>query len=698
MTTSLRMICLIVLTMMIASPVWADAGKSDTAKNTSNDIVHPSYDIFRFHEWIMPLRIKYGDIQMAWFRGKVPMSVPLEQMRFKVNIIETVDDYLALVIYYKETKYSDFVIFRGLLENIRVSIEMKKTQAILRVVLEERARQGLCDELLQYYKGGVVFEHSRYVPDFTAFFNCMEKPDEHWQGAENTRIIFLKKVTEHLVYLLSRLPFDNKNQLDFEKVKSIKNIVYISNDPQEVLGIFFDLWENRAKEGLGSIRRDHEHLRERAPELLKQYGPYPKPGWTAQIAKIRSKTMKEWDKHFRIKMGKDGQPWRLVRPGKLINGRFDTGISPPKSHRILTDTETKKPQPSATSNEIVYPSHDIFRFHEWIMPLRIQCWEMQQAWYRSPHERPIPQNKMMFSPDIIQAVDDYLALEIYLKETNYNDSGFLLRLLRDVHRSKEFRNNKAIVRVMIEERARMGLCDELLNYYRGGPLSMESGYLPDFGAFFTCMKRPANMWSGGENTKTTFLKNITEHLIYQMLLRRIPKEDRLGYEKAEKLKGIIQKSNNSKELQGIFFDLWNNRAREILASLRRGHEHLRKQAPELLKQYGPYPKPGWTEQIAKIRSKTMEQWESHFRSELGKEDVSWKEKYGKSRMRKRYGFGMPPNEIIDNNPNADAKKQQSPKVSAQEPAANPYLPVVIIIAVLSALIVSVLVIRRRGQS
>jgi|GEM_PF-2595686 len=336
MTSSLRMICLVVLTMAIASPVWADAGKSDTAKSASNDIVHPAHDLYRFHEWIMPLRIKYYDIDMAWQTIKVPRSIPLHEMMFKTDMIKTVDDYLALQMYFQETAYQDQGLFNHLLQRIH---EMSKMQAMVRVIIEERARQGICDELLHYYDGAPFGRSPHYLPDFTAFFECVQRPESEWQGAHDTRIKLLKKLTIHLANRLNNSDVEKVHRVAFKHYMELKDMVLSSNDSQEILGIFFDLWENWAKEGLKPLRRSHEHLRKQAPELLKKHGPYPKPGWNEQIEKIHSKTMKEWEEYFRPLMGEDGLPL-----GKKIRKWRQEHIKRTKESEQLTKDKGTVPQ------------------------------------------------------------------------------------------------------------------------------------------------------------------------------------------------------------------------------------------------------------------------------------------------------------------------------------------------------------------
>jgi len=332
------MICLIVMAMTIASTVWADAGKSDTAKNTAKGIVHPSHDLYRFHEWAMPLRIKYYDMHMSWCKYKNPMPVPMKQMKFSTDMIKTVDDYLAIAIYFEETKFVDQGFFEDLLLDI---FGMSKMQAMVRVMIEERARQGFCDELLYYYDVGAFSHH--YTPDFTAFSECINRPDHMWQGPQDTRIKFLKKVTLRLIAHLGNPSIIKKYHLEYSNRSKLRNMITNSSDSPEIAGIFFDLWKNRAKEGLKPMRRSHEHFRKKAPELLKQYGPYPKPGWTEQIAKIRSKTMKEWDEHFRAGMGDDGLHWKEKAFKNAVRRKFDsTKVSNPDNAKESLVPKTKK--------------------------------------------------------------------------------------------------------------------------------------------------------------------------------------------------------------------------------------------------------------------------------------------------------------------------------------------------------------------
>ena len=217
------------------------------------------------------------------------MSIPLHEMMFKTDIMATVDDYLALAVYLKETKYIDQGMLHRLLLDFRGMTMRMKIEALVRVIVEERARQGICDELLYYYDGGPLGRSPSYLPDFTAFFECVNRPEDGWLGAQDTRIEFLKKLTLHLANRLNDPDVEKEHRVAFKHYMELKDMVLSSNDPQEILGIFFDLWENRAKEGLKPLRRGHEHLRKQAPELLKKYGPYPKPGG---VNKLRRYTVK----------------------------------------------------------------------------------------------------------------------------------------------------------------------------------------------------------------------------------------------------------------------------------------------------------------------------------------------------------------------------------------------------------------------
>ena len=74
------------------------------SNSLASDYIYPSDDIYRFHEWIMPLRIKYTDVIRSYEYVREGTPYTMDEMKFNPSMIRNLDDYIALRIYLNETR------------------------------------------------------------------------------------------------------------------------------------------------------------------------------------------------------------------------------------------------------------------------------------------------------------------------------------------------------------------------------------------------------------------------------------------------------------------------------------------------------------------------------------------------------------------------------------------------------------------
>ena len=197
---------------------------------------------------------------------------------------------------------------RNLFERIEYSNKTREYVSKIRAMVEERARMGTCDDLTIFFNLDIDLGiDSRYIPDFPALINCMNS--NNWRGTEKGRQQFVSSMANQILFVLASRLRDGTKEI-YDKAYLARKKVNGIDDPDDLQRIFNELWNNGGKEAIEPVKKDNEHWRKQAPELLKEYGPYPKPGWTEQIKRIRSKSMEEWDAYFRAKMGEDGLAWQ----------------------------------------------------------------------------------------------------------------------------------------------------------------------------------------------------------------------------------------------------------------------------------------------------------------------------------------------------------------------------------------------------
>jgi|GEM_PF-3093387 len=311
---------------------------------TTAYIVYPSRNLFDFHKWVTPIRIEYAINYPPCFRRDFHAPLPLDRDALTKKLMSTVDDALALQIYLNSVVGIYAGPFSRVLQDVAKYDSTRHIITITGILMEERARQGICDELLHFYDGAPLAQNYRYMPDFSAFLACMNQPADTWQGTEDSTIAILKKITHRFIRVLEDNTDYKKNKTLREELYAALKLVNKSSDPGELQQIFLDFWERVGKAIIPTVKRDNEALRKQAPKLLKQYGPYPKPGWSAQIAEIHSKTPEEWSMYFGYNV--DGRGLAISGKSSKRNrrGAFGCGGFRGANTRsgLLTATDTRK--------------------------------------------------------------------------------------------------------------------------------------------------------------------------------------------------------------------------------------------------------------------------------------------------------------------------------------------------------------------